>query len=119
MTGKSWLGLGPSLLVAVGIIVATFVAVRAAGYGSWVVAGPLLLALAILGADMLASHQRGTSAGPSWPALFLAGACMLAGLIITLREPSRVAEAIPLIGMASWITLVRLPRTRTKTGCDV
>src|ERR1700735_5456584 len=34
MTGKYWLGLGPSLLVGLGIIVGTFVAVGAAGYGS-------------------------------------------------------------------------------------
>jgi hypothetical protein len=112
MTGKYWLGLGPSLLVGLGIIVATFVAVRAAGYGSWVLAAPLVLALAILGADMLASHQRGSSSGPSWAALFLAGACLLAGLIVTLREPSLVSSFIPVIGITSWIALPRLRQPR-------
>jgi len=113
MTGKYWLGLGPSLLVGVGILVATFVAKRAVAYGWWVLAGPLLLALAILGADLLASRLRGQYSAPSWAALFLAGACLLASLIVAFREPSHVSSFIPVIGITSWIALPRLRRPRT------
>ena len=115
MRRKHWLDLAPSFLVAAGIVVATLVTVRAAQSGWLILAGPLLLALAIVGADVLASKLKGKTLGPSWTALFLGGACLLAGFITTLRDPNLVKTLIPALGIASWVTLLLRPDARRKT----
>jgi hypothetical protein len=108
MTRKHWLDLGPSLLVAGGIIVSTLVAVLTAESGWLVLAGPLLLALSVVGADVLASRLRGESSGPSRAALIMGGACLLSCLIVALRDPSLVKTLIPVLGGPTWVTLFLL-----------
>jgi hypothetical protein len=105
MTRRHWVDLGPSLVVAAGIIVATRVAVLAAEAGWLVMAGPLLLALAVVGADVLYSRLQGKSSGPSRAALLLGGTFLLAGVIVALRDPSLVSTLIPVTGSAAWVTL--------------
>lgn len=107
MTRKYWRDLTPSILVAVGIVVSTFVASRAAGSGWLVLGGPLLLALSVVGADVLDARLRGESSGPSWAALLMGGSCLLAGLIVTLRDPTLVKTLIPILGVAAWVTVLR------------
>jgi hypothetical protein len=107
MTLKYWRDLSPSILVAVGIVVSTFIAARAAGSGWLVLTGPLLLALAVVGADVLNARLRGASSAPSWAALFMGGSCLLAGLIVTRRDPTLVKTLMPIIGMAAWVTVLR------------
>lgn len=114
MTRKIWLDLGPSLLVGVGILVSTFVAVRTAESGWWVLAAPLLLALTVVGADVMGSRLRGKPSGPSWPALLLGGAFLLSGLIVALRDPSLVKLFIPVVGASAWSSLLLLPGNRRK-----
>jgi hypothetical protein len=114
MTRKDWLDLGPSLLVGAGIVVATLIAVLAAESRWLVLAGPLLLALTVVSADVLGARLRGESSGPSRAALFLGGAFLLAGLIVNLRDPSLVKTLIPVIGAASWVTLLLRPEGRRK-----
>ena len=109
MTRKYWLELGPSLLVAAGIVAATFVAVLAAKSGWLVLAGPLLLALTVVGADVLGSRLRGKSSRPSWTALLLGGSFLLAGVIVALRDPSLVKTLIPVIGVTTWPALMLRP----------
>jgi hypothetical protein len=58
MARRPWLELAPSLLLALGIILSAFVAVRTASSGWPVLAGPLALALAVVGADLLTSGRR-------------------------------------------------------------
>jgi hypothetical protein len=114
MTRKYWLDLGPSLLVGVGIVVSTLIAVLAAESGWLILAGPLLLALTVVSADVLGSRLRGESSGPSRAALLLGGSFLLAGVIVTLRDPSLVKTLIPVIGAASWVTLLVSPEGRRK-----
>jgi hypothetical protein len=115
MTPKYWLDLSPSLLVGAGIVVATFIAVRAGESGWLVLGGPLLLALAVVGADALDSRLKGESSGPSWAAVILGVAFLLAGLIVARRDPSLVKTLIPIIGSAAWVTLLLRPEGRRKT----
>jgi len=115
MARKYWLDLGPSLLVGVGIVAATFVAVLAAGSGWLVLAGPLVLALAVVGADVLGSRLRGKPARPSLIALSIGGSFLLAGLIVALRDPSLVKTLIPVIGITSWPALMLRPGGPRKT----
>jgi hypothetical protein len=114
MARKYWLDLGPSLLVGVGIVVATFVAALAAESGWLVLAGPLLLALAVVGADVLGSRLRGKSLRPSWTALLLGGSFLWAGLIVALRDPILVKTLIPVVGVTAWPALMR-PGSPRKT----
>jgi len=112
MNRKHWLDLGPSLLVGAGIIVATLITKRAPESGWWVLSGPLLLALAVVSADGWGSRLRGDSALPSRAALILGGAFLLAGSIMTLRDPSLVKTFLPVLGVASWGTLLLRPEDR-------
>ena len=115
MARKYWLELGPSLLVAAGIVAATFVAARAAESGWLVLAGPLLLALTVVGADVLGSRLRGKPSRPSWTALFIGGSFLLAGLIVALRDPSLVKTLIPVIGVTAWPALMLRSGSPRKT----
>lgn len=114
MTRKYWLRLGPSLLVGAGTVVSTFIAVLAAESGWLVLSGPLLLALAVVSADIWDSRVRRESSGPSVAALILGGAILLAGLIVTLRNPSLVKTLIPVIGGTSYVPLLVRSEGRRK-----
>jgi hypothetical protein len=115
MPRKYWLDLGPSLLVGAGIVVSTFIAVLAAESGWLVLAGPLLLALAVVSADVVDSRRRGKSSRPSWRALFLGGSFLWAGLIVALRDPSLVKTLLPVFGAAAWATLLLRPGNPRQT----
>jgi hypothetical protein len=115
MTRKVWLDLVPSLLVGAGVVGSTLVAVLAAGSGGLVLAGPLLLALAVVSADVVESRLRGKASGPSWPALLLGGSFLWAGLIVAFRDPNLVKALLPVFGAAAWVTLLLRPRSPRKT----
>lgn len=114
MARKIWLDLGPSLLVAIGILASTFVAVRTADSGWWVLSAPLLLALTVVGADVMGSRLRGLSSGPSWVSLLLGATFLLSGAIMALRDPSLVKLFIPIVGSSAWTSLLLLPGNRRK-----
>jgi hypothetical protein len=116
MTRKSWLALSPSLLLAVGMVGATFIAGRTAHAGWWVLSGPLLLALTVVGADVLSRRLRGRSPGPSATALILGSALFVAGWIVALRDPGLVKTLIPDLGVAAWI-VVLLPSKGGRKPC--
>jgi hypothetical protein len=98
------------------IAVSTLIAVRAAESRWLVLGGPLVLALAVASADVLASGLRGESSGPSWAAVLLGGSILLAGLIVARRDdPGIVKTLIPVIGVAAWVTLLLRPESRRKT----
>jgi hypothetical protein len=105
MTRKYWRALVPSLIVGAGILVATFVGVHASG--GWVLAGPLLLTLALISADVLDSRLHGASLGPSAAALIVAVALLAASLIVMSRDPALVKTLVPIIGAAGWVPLLR------------
>lgn len=105
MTRKVSADLGTSLIMGVGILVSTGIAVLAAESGWFVLAGPLLLALAVVSADVLRSRLNGDSSGPSWAALLLGASFLLAGAIVALRDPSLVSTLIPAGGSAGWASL--------------
>ena len=107
MTRKYWLSLTPSILLASALILSTLVASLAAKSGLLVLTAPLLLALAVVGADILASRLSGASSGPSPAALILGAAFVLAGLLVTLRDPNLVKTLMPLVGVTAWIALLR------------
>jgi hypothetical protein len=105
MMPKHWNELTPSLLVAAGIIVAAFVAKRAGGSELVLLAAPLMLALTVVGADVLNSRLRGGSPRPSWGALIMGAAVLLSSWILMTRDPGLVKTLLPLTGTTSWVVL--------------
>jgi hypothetical protein len=116
MTRKNWPGLGPSVVVAGGIVLSTFVAALAAKDAWLVLAGPLFLGLAVVGASVWDSRLRGRTARPSAVAWMLAGACVVAGVIVALRDPAAVKELIPTMGVAAWVAMLP-PFGNTQKAC--
>jgi uncharacterized protein YqgC (DUF456 family) len=111
VTRKYWLALTPSLLMAAGILVSTYIAGLTQKSGWLVLAAPLLLSLVILAADVLSSRLRGKPSGPSLVALLLAGSFFLASLIV-IRDPTLVKILIPINGAAAWVSLQRPNKQR-------
>lgn len=104
--------LGPALLVAVVMLVSTALAGRAP-HASWTaVAGPLLLALALVGADLV--HRRRFLPSPS--ALLLAAAILVACGIVAARDPDRLAGMMPILGGGAAIPLL-LRHQGARTAC--
>jgi hypothetical protein len=106
MPPRYWHNLTPSLLMAAGILVATYVAGLTEKSGLLVLVGPFLLSLTILAADVLSFRLRGKPSGPSMVALLLAGSFLLASLIV-IHNPAMVKMLIPLNGAAGWVSLQR------------
>ncbi len=114
MTRSKWLGIVPNLLVAAGMLLSTWIAVLTAESNWMGRAGPLVFAVTVLGADVLSSRLSGKPSGPSWAALLLASSFLLAGLIVTLRDPSLVKTLIPILGAGAWVTLLLRPEGRCR-----
>jgi hypothetical protein len=110
---KYWPNLTPSLLMAAGILLSTYVAGLTEKSGWLVLVGPFLLSLTILAADVLRSRLRGQPSGPSMVALLLAASFLLASLIV-IHNPAMVKVLIPLNGAAGWVSLQR-PNKRRNT----
>jgi len=101
------------MVVGAGIVLSTLIAVLGGKTGWLFLAGPLFLALAVVSADVLHSRLKGRSSGPSWAAVLLAGAFLLAGMIVS-RDPNLVSTLIPICGSAAWITILLHPEDRTR-----
>lgn len=114
MTRQRWAELGPSLIVGVGIVLSTFIAVRMATSGMFVLLGPLCLALALVVADLAGARLRGSSRAPSHAVWLMGGAVVLASGILALRDPKLVKLFVPVTGAAGSITLWLPDRRR---GC--
>jgi hypothetical protein len=112
MIKKYWLSLTPSMLIALAIILSSLVAVLAAKSTWLVLAAPALLALAVAAADALNSRLRGGSFRPSPAALILGASFLLAGLLVTFRDPSLIKTLIPIVGVSAWTTLLLRPENR-------
>ena len=92
--------LAPSLFVAAGIVFSTLLA--AVLHGWLVLAGPVVLAIAVLGANVWQSQSR----RPSAAAIVLAAACIVASVIVALDNPAGVKLLLPTMGVAAWVAMV-------------
>lgn len=98
MKRTSWSDLVPNILLAIGILTSTWIAVVTAESGWWVLAGPLIMALALVGTTVLGYRWRGASRDTVRVALIMATALLLASAIVALRDPSGVASMLPVLG---------------------
>jgi hypothetical protein len=97
---KRWRDLGPSLLLASGIVAGQ------SAQSSWSdLAGASLLGLCLLVADALSARMRGMPTKPSLPAWIMAYTCGLVGILAMLREPGHTGSLIPVLGLGAWAVL--------------
>jgi hypothetical protein len=101
-----WIGLAPSLLLGAGIIASTALAVLTSEFGWFVLAGPLVMALAVVGASILIDRVHGDSRAALPIALLLGAVLMVAGAILAFRDPSRVAMLMPILGAAAAASVI-------------
>jgi hypothetical protein len=88
------IALVPHVVLALGIIAACLVAVSASGW--WVLAGPAVMAAALVGAHVL-GHRLGTLDAPWRTTAILAAALMLASAIVGLADTEAVAYTLPIL----------------------
>jgi hypothetical protein len=115
MPKKSWLNLTPSLLLASAIILSTLVAAPSANSPWLLLLAPAILAIAVVVADALNSRLHGQSSHPSPAALLLGVAFLLAGALVTFRDPALVKTLMPLLGITAWPALSLRADARRKT----
>lgn len=115
MTRKYWLKLIPDLLLGAGIILSTLISVLTVNSAWFVMAGPAVLALILLYAEVLSRRLQGKSPRPSFAAQIMASSLVLAALIVTTRNPNFVATLIPIMGASSWVILMSSLNGHRKT----
>lgn len=99
-----WHWIGPIILAA-GVISSTVVAKLASGSRWLVLAGPLVMAIAMLAVATIDHRLYGASRARVWAALILGGAFLLAGLIVAQRDPALVVMNLPIFGGASAVLI--------------
>jgi hypothetical protein len=108
------LPLAASLILAAGILLSTYLAVRALPAST--MAAPVLLALAVIGASTVDAAYRRQRALPSAAALIVALAIPAAWLFMDGSEPRVMAAMLPSFGAAGWAAL--LPSSRRRAHCN-
>jgi transcriptional regulator with XRE-family HTH domain len=102
---KSWARLIPAIAIALAILVGTAIAKHTSDSRWLVMAGPLLLALVAVGADVLAFRLQGEKRGPSTPTLLSMTAVVGACAIVAMGDPAHVATMIPILGAVAASTI--------------
>ena len=115
MPSKSWLNLTPNLLLASAIVLSTLIAARSVNSQELLLLAPTILALAVVAANALDSRLRGESSRPSPAAIILGFSFLLAGALVTFRDPAQVKTLMPLVGVTAWPALFLRPNARRKT----
>ena len=109
--------IGP-LILAVGIIGSTVVAMLAEESRWWVLAGPLFMALSLMVAVFVHRRLHGPSRGTSGGAILLGAAIVLAGVILAQANPARVAPFMPILGATAFVVFLATRRNRASGKGD-
>jgi hypothetical protein len=109
MTRQSKVAIGLHLVLAGGIVISTALA-ASGSIGR--TAGVILFALLILAVDMMAGRLKGQSMAPTFSAILMSAAFLLACGIVALKNPGLVAMLIPVLGCSTAIPILSLSRTR-------
>lgn len=109
----------PAFVLAAGALVATWIAVHAGGSPWTALAGPLLLALAILAADAWEAHLQGQPLRPSQGVLMLGVSVVLAALIVGVGNPRQVQELMPVLSAVAAVAISSRYRTRPSRCFDL
>ena len=105
MQKQRWIGPVPTLVLAAGVVSSTVVVMLARDSTWGLIAGPALMALALVGASILARRLGRTSSETMRVAALLGGAVVLASVIVALRDPSRIPAIMPILGGGAAVTV--------------
>jgi hypothetical protein len=106
----------PALVLALALLVASALA-RAALFVPWAAgAGPLLLVLALVGADAIYRRRLGLSGRPSSSTLLLAATFLVACGIVATGGVKPLAVMIPILGSGVAVSVI-LRYEGTRTSC--
>ncbi len=95
----------PSLVLALGILAATGIAVLAPETGWLVLAGPLALAGSVVAASVLQHRLLPGSQTSLRVGIALGAIFFVAAVIVALRDPTQVASIIPILGGGAVVVL--------------
>jgi hypothetical protein len=108
--------LGPALFLAAAMLAAAALA-AAAPHAPWAaVAGPLLLVLSLVGADLVQRRRTGRRLLPSAGVLLVAAGILVACAIVASHDLERLAGMIPILGSCAAFPLI-LRQESARTSC--
>jgi hypothetical protein len=110
MTRQSMAAIGLHLVMGGGIVVST--ALAAWGSRGMAAAGVVLFALLILAVDMWAGWLKGESRAPTFSAILMSAAFLLACGLVAMKNSELVAMLIPTLGVAVVIPILSTGMTR-------
>jgi hypothetical protein len=99
--------LAASLVLAGGILAGTAVSLMSARSLSWALAGPAVLAMAVVASVVIRNRVHPQGSAVVW---IMAGTVVIAGGIVALSDPSSVPILMPILGAS---TVVALTTRRT------
>lgn len=106
----------PALVLALAMLAASALA-AAAPHEAWAAAGgPLLLVVALLGADVLYRRRLGLSSRPSSSTLILAAIFLVACGILAMSGADRLAGMVPILGSSLALPVIWRP-DGARTSC--
>ena len=112
MNGKIWKSLLPSIVLALGILASSAVARQTADSGWVVIAGPLIMVLSVIVASILGRRLNQTDTSTFRVAVMLGAVIVVTAGILWFRDPSRLAEAMPMLGVAVAFPFILNSRSR-------
>ena len=120
MSRARLLDLVPSLILALGMLASSGIAVITSASGWLVMTGPLVMVLAMAGASLVDYRLSGAYPGTLRVTLILGAVILLAGAIVAGRDPGRVATLLPILGASATLPLIINAARRTRerrAGC--
>ena len=105
-----WKSLLPSIVLAIGILASSAIAKQTTDSGWMVLAGPLIMVVSVVIASVLGTRLTGTNTSTFRIALMLGALTVVTAGILWFRDPARLAEAMPMLGVAVAFPFILKPR---------
>ena len=115
MKGFNPIHLLPSVIVALGIIVASLAIKFGAGWPLFV--GPVVLGIAIVIACVADTRLHDNVPATSVVVRAVVGAIMIASMLLFMDDATRLAQMLPILGAVAWVSLLQRPATRKASDC--
>ncbi len=95
----------PSVIVALGIIAASFVINFGIGWPMFV--GPVLLGIAIVVACIVDTRLHANEPATSVFVRLVVGAMLMVSVLLFINDPTRLQQMVPILGIVAWVSLLQ------------